>query len=121
MRLCRIEHLDESNGMWTTKIDGKLVLEQLSDDRLLNLPMPYDPIHQTDGKNWKTAVADKAGLLSWFSVKDIEEMVDKGFGILQFTCPSIIEMEHQIIYVDAERRDVINITDMLLKELRDDS
>lgn len=76
MLLYRIEHKETLEGMWTKRFENELVLEFLSDKRLLNMPMPHDDIYRTDNKIWKTAVADLHMLNSWFTKNDIIEMIN---------------------------------------------
>ena len=114
MKLYRVENAKTTNGMWTDKFDGKLVLDYLSDKRLAEMPMPYDDIHNTDGKDWKTAVGSMEDMSYWFSKQDVEEMVKFGFIMIEFECDEVIEMEHQIIFNDALRKNVIDVTDKFL-------
>jgi len=114
MKLYRVENKATTNGMWTDKFDGKLVLEHLSDKRLAEMPMPYDSIHNTDGKDWKTAVGNMADMSYWFSKQDVEEMMGYGFVMVEFDSDETIEMEHQILYNGGTRTNVVDVTDKFL-------
>jgi|SaaInlStandDraft_3_1057020.scaffolds.fasta_scaffold58490_2 hypothetical protein len=117
MKLYRIEHKATTDGMWTVKFDGELVLEKLTDRRLAEMPMPHDDIHRTDGKIWKTAVGSMADMSYWFSKRDVQEMVDNGFIMIEFDCEETIEMEHQIIFNDALRENVVDVTAKFLESV----
>ena len=113
MKIFRIEHRECLNGMWTRKINGKIVLDYLSDDRLSKLPMPKDDIFRTDNKVWKTGVQSIDSLLSWFSEEDIREMIGHGFCVkeLDVNLCDIMVQENQVLFDDSKRIEENDITD----------
>ena len=112
--LYRIEHRDEQNGMWTVKINDKLVLEYLTDKRLLNMPMPYDPIFKKDNKVWKTGVESADLLLHWFTKKDMKEMCDRGFIIVNIFTDEVIKQEFQTLFNNKRRLTEVDVTKMFI-------
>lgn len=114
MKLYRIEHKKTLEGMWTTRINGALVLEFLSDKRLLNMPMPKDDIFRTGGKIWKTAVHSKQHIFDWFSTQDITEMLNLGFVMKEIYCENVIIQPYQILFDDSNRIQELDISDSFL-------
>lgn len=115
MKLFRIEHAETGNGMWTDKFDGQLVLEYLTDRRLIEMPMPYDPTFNADGKRFKTAVDTLDAMAHWFTRQDVVEMVDHGFVMLAFEAPEVIIQQYQILYNSDLRLGTEDITQDFLK------
>lgn len=111
MKLYRIEHKDSLTGMWTHKIDGKLVLDYLSDRTLIQLPMPHSDVFKTDGKVWKTAVPTFELLKHWFTEQDMAGMFMFGFRLIEFDSDKVIVQEVQTLFDDSSRVNIIDITD----------
>lgn len=111
MKLYRIEHQDSLTGMWTHKVEGKLVLDYLSDRTLIQLPMPHSEVFRTGGKVWKTAVPTFELLRAWFTEQDIAEMFRFGFRLVEFDSDEVIIQEMQTLFVDTSRVNLVDITE----------
>jgi len=116
MKLYRIEHKDKLDGMWTVKINGKLVLDYLSDTRLSKIPMPHDDVFRTSDKVWKTSVSDIKSLYDWFSHKDMVEMMDYGFKLMEIESTDIIIQPSQVLFMYESIIEKVDITDRFLLE-----
>lgn len=121
MRLYRVEHVTTENGMWTWRdAESKLVLEHLTDTRLLEMPMPHDPAFRLHGDVWKTAVDNMADMSHWFTVQDVEEMAKHGFRMLSFNVADAWtqKQEFQVLFSFAFRYNVKDITAEWLAEMK---
>jgi hypothetical protein len=112
MKLFRIEHGETGNGMWTEKINNKLVLDFLSDDRLSKLPMPDDNVFRTNYKEWKTSVKSIKALYDWFSKDDMIEMFKYGFRLIEIESTDIIIQPHQVLFMPETVIKCIDITNI---------
>lgn len=111
MKLFRIQHKDQQKGMWRGLVDGKPIVEHLSDKKLANMPMPEHPRYSKDGKVWKSAVNSKEPMFAWFTKRDIEEMVALGMMIISFECEDCYMVELQeVLFNEADMRDLQDIT-----------
>lgn len=112
MKLYRIEHKETLEGMWTKKFGDDLVLNFLTNDSLLNMPMLKDEIFRTDDKIWKTGVPNLKLLYSWFSKQDIMEMINHGFLLKEIESDDLIIQPTQILFNDSSRISEKNITEI---------
>lgn len=118
MRLFRIEHAVSKNGMWTQRVGSGLVLNELSDTRLSELPMPTDvDSFQKNNEEWKTAVSTMNDMSYWFTVQDVKEMVQHGFMMIEFEAHEVQVQENQVLFVARKRFGVRDITQDWLFEM----
>lgn len=118
MKLFRIEHLPTKDGMWTVKVDDKLIVEHLTDKRLAEMPMPHHDRYRFENKVWRCAVGDIESLYHWFSEQDIREMVDLNFRLLTFDSDEFIIEPHQVLFNCATRQNQVDMTDDFLASLK---
>ncbi len=118
MKLFRLEHLPTKDGMWTVKVDNKLVVEHLTDQRLAEMPMPHHDRYKFENKVWRCAVGDIESMYHWFSEQDIREMVDLNFRLLTFDSDEFIIEPHQVLFNCATRQNQVDMTDDFLASLK---
>ena len=114
-KLYRIQHKGHKNGMWRGLVDGKPIVEHLTDKKLANMPMPDNPRYSKDGKNWRSAVDSKEAMFFWFTPKEIAEFVSLGMGVIAFDCDEYYMVEDQeILFNDADMRNIEDVTEEFL-------
>ena len=118
MKLFRLEHVTSKDGMWTVKVDDKLIVEHLTDKRLAEMPMPHHDRYKFENKVWRCAVGDIQSLYHWFSEQDIREMVDMDLRLLTFDTDEFIIEPNQILFNCASRQNQIDITEEFLLSLK---
>lgn len=118
MKLFRLEHRTSKDGMWTVKVDDRIVVEHLTDKRLAELPMPYHERYKFENKVWRCAVGDMPSLYHWFSEQDIREMMDMDFRLITFESDDFIIEPDQVLFNCNSRRDQVDITEEFLLSLK---
>ena len=85
MKVYRVENEAEQKGLWR-KFDGTYepLFDMLTDGQCRDLPMDDSPIYREGGKQWFASAPSKETLQKWFSKRDLEELVAKGFTISEF-------------------------------------
>ena len=85
MKVYRVENEAEQKGLWR-KFDGTYepLFDMLTDGQCRDLPMEDSPIYREGGKSWFASAPSKETLQKWFSKRDLEELVAKGFTISEF-------------------------------------
>lgn len=117
MKLYRLEHVQSLDGMWTVKVDGKAIVEHLTDKRLANMPMPQHDRYRFQNKVWRCAVGDMEALHHWFSEQDIREMMNFDFRLVSFETDEFIVEPYQVLFNCATRRNQVDLTDEFLSSL----
>ena len=85
MKVYRVENEAEQKGLWR-KFDGTYepLFDMLTDGQCRDLPMEDNSIYREGGKQWFASAPSKETLQKWFSKRDLEELVAKGFTISEF-------------------------------------
>lgn len=120
MKLYRLEHSASKDGMWTVKVDDKLIVDHLTDKRLSEMPMPHHDRYRFENKVWRCAVGDMQSLHQWFSEQDIQEMMDLDFRLVTFDSEEFIIEPHQVLFNCATRQNQSDITEEFLLSLKGD-
>jgi hypothetical protein len=117
MKMYRIQHKETKDGMWRgiVIVDGKIVVDHLTDKKLANMPMPDSPVYRRDGKVWRSAVNNKESMFFWFTKQEIEEMVALGMTVISFDCDDWFEVEHkEILCYEGDMRNIQDVTEEFL-------
>lgn len=85
LKVYRVENEAEEKGLWR-KFDGtwQPLFDMLTDGKCKDMPMEDNPIYRDGGKRWFASAPSKEALREWFSKRDLEELVSKGFTITEF-------------------------------------
>lgn len=99
MKIYRIEHRDTRDGMWYN-YDGTYngFIFNLTEGKARNFPMDYHSRYSKENLNWISGVKDKEQLLEWFSLLDIKELLENGYGLFGFMCDKYIIEESQVLF-----------------------
>lgn len=98
--------------MWYNKdATPNRIVDKLTDKRLANLPMGYDPMYREQGKVWHCAGWSMEHLGAWFSKQDFEELEVMGFRAIKFHAKEFIIDENQVRFTFNGANQTIDITD----------
>ena len=112
MKLYRVGRKIDNGGMWYNP-DGteNRVVDKLTNKRLAELPMGYDPMYRQDGKVWQCAAWDIEHLYHWFNLQDMLELIDMGYEAVEFDCEEYIIDENQVRFTMTSITNLRVITD----------
>lgn len=87
MILYRIQNKETKDGMWYNS-DGTYngIIKELSDGLSADAPMPEDQYRNKNNKQWISSVPLLNYLFEWFSMKDIIELKERGYGLYEIKC-----------------------------------
>lgn len=101
--LYRLESTDKDNGLWYNS-KGEFCFEKgigsLDDScKTKSLPMGYDERYRQDGKMWFSSCSNQEDLTHWYSKKDAEELVSKGFVFTKYLAVDYVEYEMETVFL----------------------
>jgi hypothetical protein len=100
----RIEHPDDNDGMWYS---GEGILKKkihilCPNGIAKDFPMPFNSLHQKDGKRWKSAGKSIENMNQWFTAEDALSLNNYGFKLYEFKTYVYQELEMEILFVPDE-------------------
>lgn len=123
MLLYRVGRVDNEVGLWYN-LDGTYngTIETLTDKRLAQLPMGYDPMYRDHGKVWQCAAWDFNHLKFWFRLQDMLDLLPKGYRVFEFEAIDfIIDEDKNQVRFTAEsivwKRDITDVFVAALEEI----
>ena len=100
--LYRLEYKDGTCGLWYNG-DGKWCFEQgigsLVGCKTKDLPMDHDERYKQDGRDWFSSCSNKEDLLHWYSLKDAEELIKRGFVFTRYLATEYHEYENETVFI----------------------
>ena len=113
--LYRLESTDPNKGLWYNQ-NNELVwtIGELENCQTKNLPMDYDERYHKDGRNWYSYCSNKEDLTHWYSLKDANDLIEKGFVFTKYLATEYVEypLETTFIKETSLKREVLNINDL---------
>ena len=113
--LYRLESTDPNKGLWYNQ-NNELVwtIGELENCQTKNLPMDYDERYHKDGRNWYSSCSNKEDLTHWYSLKDANDLIEKGFVFTKYLATEYVEypLETTFIKETSLKREVLNINDL---------
>lgn len=99
MIIYRLEHKVTSAGMWY-RADGSFdpIICSLTDGISAGLPMEFDERYGAQEKRWLSGCPSIDVLRSWFSDRDVFELVDAGYGLFEFSVNEYVVEEMQTLF-----------------------
>ena len=101
--LYRLESTDKDNGLWYNS-KGEFCFEKgigsLDDScKTKSLPMGYDERYRQNGKMWFSSCSNQEDLTHWYSKKDAEELINKGFVFTKYLAVDYVEYEMETVFL----------------------
>ena len=98
--LYRLESTDPEKGLWYNA-EGTYVwtIGELPDCETKDLPMGYDPRYHRDGWNGFSSCSNKEDLKHWFSLKDANDLIEKGFVFYRYLATEYVEYEKETVFI----------------------
>jgi len=100
--LYRLEYKDGTCGLWYNG-EGKWCFEEgigsLVGCKTKDLPMDYDERYKQDGRDWFSSCSRKEDLLHWYSLRDAEELIKKGFVFTRYLATEYHEYENETVFI----------------------
>lgn len=98
----RIEHPIDRNGMWYTEngILQKRIHILCPNGIAKDIPMPFNPLHQLNGKIWNSAGKSIDNMNQWFTAEDAINLYNNGFKLFEFLVEDDMtqELENEILF-----------------------
>ena len=100
--LYRLEYKDSSNGLW---YDGNGVwcfdtgIGSLDGCQTKSLTMSYDCRYKQDGRDWFSSCSRVEDLLHWYSERDAEELLGRGFVFARYLATEYHEYENETVFI----------------------
>ena len=103
--LYRLESTDPKNGLWYND-SGDFCFDtgigSLSDEcKTKDLPMDYDPRYKADGRDWYSSCSNKEDLTHWYSLKDANDLINKGFVFKRYLAVEYTEYPLETVFIKA--------------------
>jgi hypothetical protein len=101
--LYRLESTDKDNGLWYNS-RGEFCFEKgigsLDDScKTKLLGMGYDERYRQDGKMWFSSCSNQEDLTHWYSKKDAEELIKKGFVFTKYLAVDYVEYDMETVFL----------------------
>lgn len=100
--LYRLEYKDGTCGLWYNG-KGKWCFEEgigsLVGCNTKDLPMDHDERYKQGGRDWFSSCSRKKDLLHWYSLRDAEELIKKGFVFTRYLATEYHEYENETVFI----------------------
>ena len=113
--LYRLESTDPKKGLWyNQKNELVWTIGELADCKTKDLPMDYDERYHKDGRNWFSSCSRKEDLTHWYSLKDANDLIAKGFVFTRYLATEYVEypLETTFIKETSLKREVLDINSL---------
>lgn len=99
----RLESTDPNNGLWYDS-NGNFCFDKgigsLDDScKTKSLPMGYDERYKADGRDWFSSCSHKEDLMHWYSLKDANTLIEKGFVFKAYLATEYTEYENETVFI----------------------
>ena len=115
MKILRIEHLTLGHGMWYNDHAVRTdYIRTLTEGISKHLPMDFDERYKADDRAWFSGCFHEGQLRQWFTKKDVEELIERGFQMFQFDSEQYQIEEHQALFT---REGIVSTKVMSIEDL----
>ena len=96
----RIENPEDKDGMWYTKegVLRKKIHILCPNGIAKDFSMPFNPLHQKDGRVWQSAGKSVENMNQWFTADDAINLWKHGFKLFEFETNMFQELEMEILF-----------------------
>lgn len=117
--LYRVENPDTMIGLWYNSFGEKtdFIKHQIKDAQCADLPMDFDP-QMKDGGEWFSACDNVADMRNWFSVHDLVQFKQAGYGLYLFEVPEYRIANGHAIFLRERAIEVVE-ADISLLEIKE--
>ena len=113
--LYRVGHISDSVGLWyddEANYTGRI--HTLSEGAAAQLPMGFHPIFSQGNKAWRSATARVEDIAKWFSKKDMDELITRGYRLEEYEV-----FEHRHLTFKAYAHEVFHKQQVLMQRIID--
>lgn len=109
--LYRLESIDENKGLWYTP-NGEFVLtlKNVPGNETWKLPMGYDPRYKANDRDWFSACTNISDLTHWFSIEDVNYLLECGFRLTKWLATEYTEYEKETVFIKESCLDMKELT-----------
>ena len=106
--LYRVENTLTDIGLWYNGFGEKtdFIVHEIQDAQCRDLPMDFDPAFK-DGGDWRSACDSLESMREWFSMSDLKQFTQKGYGLYTLEVPNYRMTNGHAIFL---REQVISAT-----------
>lgn len=117
--LWRLESTIPDKGLWyDSKGNYVWTIGELKDCKTKDLPMNWDERYHKDGKSWFSSCSNKEDLMHWYSVKDANDLLEKGFVFTRYLATDYVEYDLETTFLKetALAREELDINSLFEKK-----
>jgi len=117
--LWRLESTIPDKGLWyDSKGNYVWTIGELKDCKTKDLPMDWDERYHKDGKSWFSSCSNKEDLMHWYSVKDANDLLEKGFVFTRYLATDYVEYDLETTFLKetALAREELDINSLFEKK-----
>jgi len=117
--LWRLESTVPDKGLWyDSKANYVWTIGELKECKTKDLPMDWDERYHKDGKNWFSSCSNKEDLMHWYSVKDANDLLEKGFVFTRYLATDYVEYDLETTFLKETSlaREELDINSLFKKE-----
>ena len=117
--LWRLESTVPDKGLWYDSNSNYVwIIGELKECKTKDLPMDWDERYHKDGKNWFSSCSNKEDLMHWYSVKDANDLLEKGFVFTRYLATDYVEynLETTFLKETSLAREELDINSLFKKE-----
>lgn len=115
--LYRLESVDPEKGLWYNS-HNELVwtIGEFPECKTKDLPMGYDERYHKDGRCWFSSCSNKEDLMHWYSLKDANDLIAKGFVFTRYLATEYEEYELETTFIKETclAREVLDINELFI-------
>lgn len=89
LTLYRVENPITQVGLWYNNegVKTDYIVHEIESAQCADLPMPEDQSIYGDGGRWYSACDNIPDMRNWFSISDLQQFKQKGYGLYLFEVP----------------------------------
>lgn len=117
--LWRLESTIPDKGLWyDSKGNYVWTIGELKECKTKDLPMDWDERYHKDGKNWFSSCSNKGDLMHWYSIKNANDLLKKGFVFTRYLATDYVEYDLETTFLKetALAREELDINSLFKEE-----
>lgn len=112
----RVENPNTMIGLWYNQFGEKTdyIKNEIKDAQCADLPMDFDPAY-SDGGKWFSGCDNIVDMRNWFSVTDLQQFKQAGYGLYLFEVPEYRMANGHAIFLREKAIEVVEADISLLE------